>query len=132
MEANRKIQLAAAIAASINQVLPNGFRCHTDRDAIGIVETPGLDTWTCFGELLGQGDDWKQELADAAYAVLNSVQDFVIEGKDFRGNNWPGPLVGKLPQPGAAVIHDGTLEMWFGDSEAPVLKLPSVDLLQKG
>jgi len=133
-------QLARAIAASINQVLPSGFQCRADEDAIGIVEAQGLDTWTCFGEILEgnpevvfgvdqQGSD--QRIASAAYAVLNSFQDFVIEGKDFRGDNWPGPRDGKLPEPGAAVIN-GILEMWFGDRETPALKLPSVGVQQEG
>ena len=127
MEHSRKIQWARAIAASIDQVLPPGFHCHADEDAITIDEAEGLWTSTLFGELVGQGWDENEEIAHAAYAVLNSFQDFVIEGKDYRGVNWPGPREGKLPLPGTAVTN-GTLEMWYGERDAPTLTLTSVHL----
>jgi hypothetical protein len=125
MEVGRKIELTRAIAASIDAVLPPGFHCHADADAITIDEAEGLSTTTLFGELVAQGGDENAEIADAARAVLNSVQDFVIEGKDFRGDNWPGPRDGKLPLPETAVIN-GKLEMWYGERTAPSLILPSV------
>jgi hypothetical protein len=127
MEIGRKIQLARAIAASIDHALPSGFHCHADEDTITIDEADGLWTTTLFGELVGQGGDENEEIAHAAWAVLNSFQDFVIEGKDYRGDNWPGPRDGKLPQPNTAVIN-GKLEMWFGERAAPSLTLRSVDV----
>jgi hypothetical protein len=122
-----KMQLARSIAASIDAVLPRGFHCYADEDSITIDEAEGLWTSTMFGELIGQGGDEDQEIAHAAWAVLNSVQDFVIEGKDFRGDNWPGPREGKLPQPRTVVIN-GKLEMWYGDRTAPSLTLASIDV----
>jgi hypothetical protein len=127
MEVGLKMQLARSIAASIDAVLPPGFHCYADEDSITIDEAEGLWTTTPFGELVGRGGDEHEEIAHAAWAVLNSVQDFVIEGKDFRGDNWPGPREGKLPLPGTAVIN-GKLEMWFGERAAPMLRLSSVDV----
>src|SRR5262245_16614176 len=127
MDVGRKIQLAQATAASIDLVLPSGFHCHADDDAITIEEAEGLWTSTLFGELVGQGGDEDTEIAHAAWAVLNSFQDFVIEGKDFRGDNWPGPREGTLPQPGTAVVN-GKLEMWYGERAAPSLTLLSIDV----
>jgi hypothetical protein len=113
MDVGRKVDLAHAIAASIDAVLPRGFHCSADEDAITIDEAEGLWTTTLFGELVGQGGDEDAEIAHATWAVLNSFQDFVIEGKDFRGDNWPGPRQGPLPLPGTAVTN-GKLEMWYG------------------
>ena len=125
MEVSRKIHLARVIAASIDQVLPHGFHCHADEDAITIDEADGLWTSTLFGDILdGNGED----IARATEAVLNRVQTFVIEGKDFRGDSWPGPREAQqAPDPGTTVTN-GTLEMWYGERDAPTLTLTRVPL----
>src|SRR5262245_53932056 len=53
MDVGRKVDLAHAIAASIDAVLPQGFHCSADEDSITIDEVEGLWTTTLFGELVG-------------------------------------------------------------------------------
>ena len=61
----------------------------------------------------------------AAYAVMDSVQDVVMESTR---EQWPMGAV-RAADPGTRVIGN-RLHLWFGDEHKPVLRLEPVDLTE--
>lgn len=60
-----------------------------------------------------------------AYAIMNAIQDEVMESTK---EQWPqGPR--SAAEPAARVIGE-QLHFWFGDEEAPILRLDPLDLIE--
>ena len=64
-----------------------------------------------------------ENLETAVRAALSAVQDYIAEATT---EPWPG-TGGSHPNPDARV-EASTLSMWFGPEDAPVLRLPPIDL----
>lgn len=114
-------ELAAALAAS----LPDGFTAVADGPTLTI-ETPDGEGVTTALDLEGDDAGDVDAYADAAESVLSLAQDVVCEALDA---TWPATTAASLdlPIPGARV--DGTtLQLWYGDDDAPVLTLKAIDL----
>lgn len=113
--------LAAALAAS----LPDGFTATAEGDALTIETPAGEGVTTALG--LEPDDEGDLDVyADAAESVLSLAQDVVCEAIDA---TWPGPPGAgvDLPMPGARVDGD-LVRLWYGDEDAPVLRLRDVQL----
>ena len=113
--------LAAALAAS----LPDGFTATAEGDAVTI-ETPSGEGVTTALDLEPDDEGDLDVYADAAESVLSLAQDVVCEALDA---TWPGPpgAAADLPIPGARV--DGEIvRLWYGNEDAPVLRLADVSL----
>ena len=64
-----------------------------------------------------------ENLETAARAALSGVQDYIAEATT---EPWPG-TGGSQPNPDAR-LDGNLLVMWFGPEDAPVLRLPPIDL----
>ncbi len=113
--------LAAALAAS----LPDGFTATAEGDAVTIESPDGVGSTTALNIELEEADD-PDVLADAAEGVLSLAQDIVCEALDAP---WPTGAAStiELPMPGAR-IDGGVVRLWFGDEDAPVLRLKGIRL----
>lgn len=114
-------ELAAALAAS----LPDGFTAEADGVLVTISAPDGTGAATVL-DLEAEDADDRDAQADAAEAALSLAQDVVCEALDAP---WPmaaGTTV-DLPIPGARV-EGGSLRLWYGDDDAPVLTLRPVPL----
>ncbi|MEZ5292561.1 MAG: hypothetical protein R2745_15880 [Vicinamibacterales bacterium] len=112
-------ELAASLAAS----LPDGFGASADGDTVTI-ETPSGEAVTTALELESDDEGDPDVYVDAAESVLSLAQDVVCEALDV---TWPGPPGGggDLPIPGAR-MDGGVVCLWFGDEDAPVLRLADI------
>ena len=114
-------ELAAALAAS----LPEGFSASAEDETVTIETPDGTSVSTALD--LEPDDIGDLEVyADAAEGVLSLAQDVVCEALDA---TWPsvGGVSIDLPIPGARA-DDGVVHLWFGDEDAPVLKLRDIAL----
>jgi hypothetical protein len=113
--------LAAALAAS----LPDGFTATAEGDVVTI-ETPSGDGASTALDLEPDAEGDLDVYADAAESVLSLAQDIVCEALDA---TWPGPpgAAVDLPIPGARVDGE-VVRLWYGDEDAPVLRLRDVAL----
>ena len=64
-----------------------------------------------------------ENLETAVRATLSAVQDYIAEATT---EPWPG-TGGRQPNPDARV-EASMVSMWFGPEDAPVLRLPPIDL----
>ncbi len=115
-------ELAAALAAS----LPEGFTASADGETIVIETADGTAVSTSLDLDPDDGGD-AEVYADEAEGVLSLAQDVVCEALDA---TWPAAGDGTvdLPVPGARA-DDGMVHLWFGDEEAPVLRLKPIALV---
>ncbi len=114
-------ELAAALAAS----LPEGFTAAADAETVSI-ETPDGGGATTALDLEADDIGDFEVYAEAAEGVLSLAQDVVCEALD---TTWPAAAGGSvdLPIPGARV--DGaSMQLWYGDEDAPVLTLAAIAL----
>ena len=116
---------ACALADRLQRIVPEGYH---------VYETDGM-LWYHAGapvygvgpagsyidENLTQGVTVEEQVAWCAENALNELQDYVEERSTER---WPGRTFGRAH---AAVIK-GTLHLWFGDVDAPVLECEPIDL----
>ena len=114
-------ELAATLAAS----LPDGFTASAEGELITIEPPDGAGVATALDIDADDSGDF-EVYADAAEGVLSLVQDVVCEALD---TTWPTAASGSvdLPIPGARV--DGAaMQLWYGDEDAPVLRLKAIVL----
>jgi hypothetical protein len=114
-------ELAATLAAS----LPDGFTASAEGELITIEPPDGIGVATALDIEADDSGDF-EVYAEAAEGVLSLAQDVVCEALDAI---WPaaGGASVDLPIPGARV--DGaTMQLWYGDEDAPVLRLKAIVL----
>lgn len=114
-------ELAAALAAS----LPEGFTASAEGELVTIEPPDGGAVTTALDIEVDDIGDF-EVYADAAEGVLSLAQDVVCEALDA---TWPAATGGSvdLPIPGARV--DGaTMQLWYGDEDAPALRLKAIVL----
>ncbi|HEX2131663.1 MAG TPA: hypothetical protein VHH15_08870 [Actinophytocola sp.] len=116
-------ELAAALAERLNAVVPAGFVVHPE-DAELVVfhdgQQLGISGAPAIIETAEALKEPQESLETAVRAALSAVQDYIAETTT---EPWPAPGGTVQPNPDARVSAD-TVEMWFGDEAAPVLRLP--------
>jgi hypothetical protein len=119
-------QLASALAERLAQVLPQGFSISSTGYELWL-DTPdgyGNSAWA------GAVDQNPTDLAlysGAAWQVLNSIQDGV--SVTLR-EPWLLEMVSgkrQMAMPDAKVV-DGVLDLWYGQEDAPVIRLQPIKL----
>jgi len=119
-------ELAVALARRLNQVVPAGIDVHVQgADLVvlhngHVVGTSGAPAILETVEALREPGE---NLETAVRAALSGVQDYIA---DVTTEPWPG-TAGSQPNPDARVDSAAVL-MWFGPEDAPVLRLPPIDL----
>ena len=119
-------RLAAALVERLALVLPQGFSISSEGHDLTLDTPDGLGTSAWAGAV----DENPTDLAlypKAAWVVLSSIQDGVT--LTLR-ECWPLSIVGgehKMAMPGAKVVEK-TLELWYGNEEAPVIRFPPIKL----
>ncbi len=121
-------RFAAALAACLQRVVPDGFSVRTRGHAVGVYDP----TWWGDSEIADivaeeDGRSIINRVETAAWAIINFAQDAVMESTR---EPWPGgPAGGAMPE--TRVIGE-QLHMWFGNERDPVLRLQPVDLTELG
>jgi hypothetical protein len=119
-------QLARALVERLAPILPPGFAVRSKGDFVAIDAPGGLGGGTALAGLLDPDDLEPQDYADAAFNVLSLAQDVVSE---TAADPWPAAIgPGRnLAEPGAQ-IEGGTIRLFFGAEDQPVVILPPIDL----
>jgi hypothetical protein len=124
------LRLAQALAERLDAVVPRPITIAADQG--WVVVRDRQTEWQRLGvePVVGDpGAPW-EHAGVAVLAVLNSVQDFVVQ---TRKHPWPAPVAGPqhpasgadLPMPGVRV-EDDRVRLWYGDADQPVLELPAI------
>jgi hypothetical protein len=119
-------QFAAALVERLAPILPAGFSARADAGGVCIDAPDGLGSATSVADLLDRDDLEPQDYADVAWAVLSMAQDVVSETTT---DPWPVAMgsTRDLAEPGTRV-EGGTVHLYFGAEEQPVLILPPVQI----
>ncbi len=121
-------RFAAAVATRLNSVVPAGLSVRAEGAGVTLYDPQSWGASLAADFLADEdGRSIVERVETVAYAIMNSVQDEVMESTK---EQWPvGPR--GAAEPGARVIGE-QLHLWFGDEAAPVLRLEPVDLLELG
>jgi hypothetical protein len=119
-------RFAPAVATRLNKVVPAGLSVRAEGSAVTLYDP---EPWggSLAADILTEGDGRSiVELVEtAAYAIMNSIQDEVMESTK---EQWPlGPRGAAEPE---ARVIGGQLHLWFGDETASILRLETVDLIE--
>jgi hypothetical protein len=126
------IRLAQALAERLDAVVSRPITIAAEQGWVVVRDRQADADWQRLGveSVVGEpGQPWEQ-VGVAVWAVLNSVQDFVVQAAK---HPWPARAGGQrrlargaaLPLPGVAVEHD-RIRLWYGDADRPVLELPAI------
>ncbi|MGE0441548.1 MAG: hypothetical protein AB7L66_05125 [Gemmatimonadales bacterium] len=116
-------RFAQALGSRVEAILPPGFSVQV-RDGVVIdVTSPGGESYhaSAAASILDARDGRPvAELAEcAARSILGGLQDAVAEALALP---WPSTPQGQMALPDA-LVDAGTLTLWFGDQDAPLLAL---------
>jgi hypothetical protein len=119
-------QFAAALVQRLVAILPAGFTARADGDLVAVDAPDGFGAGTALAGLLDRDDLNPQDYADVAWNVLSMAQDVVCETTT---DPWPAAVGPErdLAEPGTRV-DGGTIALWFGAEEQPVLTLPPIEI----
>ena len=118
--------LAVALARRLNGVTPAGITVQAQGSDLAVLQggqIVGVSGAPAILETVEALREPRANLETAVRAALSGVQDYIA---DVTAEPWPG-TGGSQPTPDARVESD-TVSMWFGDEDAPVLRLPSLRL----
>ena len=119
---------AAAIAARLATVVPEGLSVRVEGSVVGVYD-PSWWGGSGAADILGDEDGRSivERVETAAYSIMNSAQDVVMESTR---EQWPlGDAGARAADPNARVVGEH-LHLWFGDQAAPVLRLQPIDLTE--
>ncbi|GAY12808.1 hypothetical protein [Pseudonocardia sp. N23] len=112
--------LAAALASRLDDVVPAGLHVRADGARVVVLRGDAVIGGSAAARLL-DGDTGDRQVATAAYATINAVQEVVAHSV---ASPWPA-RTGARPIPQARL--DGRiLRAWYGPTERPVLALDPV------
>ena len=114
--------LAAAFAARLREVLPDGFAAVAEGENVRICPPDGYDVWVGIVQDLTETAGYEI----AASNVLSTAQDVVSESTAMPWPRARGEAL-DLALPGCRCT-DGMLQLWFGDEGDPVLPLRPIDV----
>lgn len=126
------IRLAQALAERLDAVVPRPITIAAEQGWVVVRDRQADSDWQRLGveSVVDEpGQPW-EHVGVAVWAVLNSVQDFVIQAAK---RPWPARAGDQrrvawgvdLALPGVAVEHD-RIRLWYGDADRPVLELPAI------
>jgi len=116
---------ARALADRLASLLPGGFSVRAEGETVTIEPPDRVPASTSLSHIDPDEPD-PEDYASAAWTVLSMAQDVVNETS---GDPWPaglGPGT-DLAEPGTRA-EGGTILLWFGAEDQPVLRLPAIDL----
>jgi len=105
-------------------VVPGGLSVRAEGSAVSLYDRVSWGASLAADILTDEdGRSIVQRVETAAYAIMSSIQDEVMESTK---EQWPvGPRGAAEPE--ARVIGE-QLHLWFGDEAAPIIRLEPVDL----
>lgn len=115
-------ELAAALAARLDDLAPEGLRVLADGEQITVRRGASVLGGSAAPGILDEGGDDRQ-VETAARSTISAVQDVFAE--ELR-SPWPA-AAGSMPAPEARV-DGGVLRAWFGDADEPVAALAPLAL----
>jgi hypothetical protein len=118
--------LAEALARRLNEVAPARITVRSQGPDVAVLhdgQLVGISGAPAILETVEALREPRENLETAVRATLSGVQDYIA---DVTTEPWPG-TGGQQPNPDARV-HAETVSMWFGAEDAPVLRLPPIDL----
>jgi hypothetical protein len=119
-------RFAAAVATRLNSVVPAGLSVRAEGSGVCLYDPESWGaSWAADILTDDDGRSIVELVETAAYAIMNSIQDEVMESTK---EQWPlGPRGAAEPE--ARVIGE-QLHLWFGDAAAPILRLEPVQLVE--
>jgi hypothetical protein len=118
--------LAEALACRLDEVAPARITVRAQGPDVAVLhngQVVGISGAPAILETIEALREPRENLETAVRATLSGVQDYIA---DATTEPWPG-IGGQQPNPDARV-HEDTVSMWFGSEDAPVLRLPPIDL----
>ena len=118
--------LAVALARRLDDVAPAGVTVRAQASGLAVLHAGrvvGISGAPAILETVEALREPDENLETAVRAALSAVQDYIAEATT---EPWPGTGGGQ-PNPDARV-EASTVSMWFGPEDAPVLRLPPIDL----
>ena len=118
--------LAVALARQLDDVAPAGITVRAQASDLLVLHAGrlvGISGAPAILETVEALQEPAENLETAVRAALSAVQDYIAEATT---EPWPG-TGGSQPNSDARV-EAGTVSMWFGPENAPVLRLPPIDL----
>jgi hypothetical protein len=119
-------RFAAALATRLNSVAPPGLSVNARGLVVGVCD-PHWWGGSAIADIVAieDGRPIAERVATAARAILNGIQDAVMETTK---EQWPVGSTG-VGSPDVRVVGD-ELHMWFGDASKPILRLEALDLTE--
>jgi hypothetical protein len=116
--------LAQRLCDRMKEVVPPGIRLSVEGDMLVFRSDFGTGSSCSYAcRWLYEGTGRQSELVrDACWHAFNDLQDFVDEATT---DPWPGL---KTPPTPNARIENGSVIVWFGDSQAPDLTIRPLPL----
>ncbi len=119
-------ELGRLLVERIQEVLPAGFmiECDSERTMLWF-KRQGVSGYAgsyARQMLVGGSDNLEQRISAACRVALDDLQDFVDEETT---EPWPGS---KNVPPARALVDGGQVHLWYGDIEAPALRLRPIHL----
>ena len=127
--------LAKAVAHRLAAIVPDPVSIQADGGNVAVALNNKTWEYISMSSVIEQGGDVRQNIENAAYSVLNSVQDFVIEF--VRHGGWPSspqyPAEGgkMLPLPSVRIMHN-ELRLGYGNEGDLCLELEPISLPDLG
>jgi hypothetical protein len=118
--------LAVALARRLDDVAPAGVTVRAQASDLAVLHAGrvvGISGAPAILETVEALQEPAENLETAVRAALSAVQDYIA---DATTEPWPG-TGGMQPNPDARV-EASSVSMWFGPEDAPVLRLPPIDL----
>jgi hypothetical protein len=118
--------LAEALARRLDEVAPARIAVRAQGSDVAVLhngQVVGISGAPAILETVEALKEPRENLETAVRATLSGVQDYIA---DATTEPWPG-IGGQQPNPDARV-NEETVSMWFGAEDAPVLRLPPIDL----
>ena len=120
------VRFATEMALRLNSVVPAGLAVHAKGAGVTLYDPASWGASLAAEHLLNEDGRPIVDLVESvAYAIMNAIQDEVMESTK---EQWPpGPKGAAEPE--ARVIGE-QLHLWFGDEDAPILRLDPLDLIE--
>jgi hypothetical protein len=114
--------LSLALAARLNEVLPEGFTASEYGGGVELRTPTNLDSLVWVESIVNQEGSAADHITAACYAVLDAAQDMVVE---VSREPWPGDK----PTTPSVVVEGDRVELFYGTAGGPTLTMRPIALL---
>jgi hypothetical protein len=115
-------RLAELLSSQLADVVPPDFAMSGGDGNVTIVHGPS-PLQVHVSAIVDDAPDSEESIADASFAVLSGVQDYIVR---VLGEPWPSaPQPTQLPSP-VALWEGDRLRLLYGDVEHPAQALPGI------